>query len=203
MTRTPQYPESLEKLMELLRTLPGIGRRAAERAALTMLHWDAEKQQTLGQLIAALDQTVGFCPECGAISAKDTLCPICADPTRDHSLLCVVEEPQQIFAVEKSGIYRGLYHVLGGKLSPLSGSNGEELATGSLLQRAGNPECREVILALGADVEGRATAIFLAGLLKNSNVKITRPALGLPAGAGIGYADAATISAAFDGRRDL
>ncbi len=189
--------------MELLRTLPGIGRRAAERAALSILKWDAEKQQTLGKLIAGLDQTVGFCPECGAISARDTLCPICADPTRDRSVLCVVEEPQQIFAIEKSGTYRGLYHVLGGRLSPLSGGNGEDLTTGFLLKRAGCAECREVILALGADVEGRATAIFLAGLLKESHVKVTRPALGLPAGAGIGYADAATISAAFDGRRDV
>ena len=203
MTRTPQYPESLEKLMELLRTLPGIGRRAAERAALSMLRWDAEKQNTLGQIISGLAESVGFCPECGAISTKDTPCAICADLTRDRSMLCVVEEPQQIFAVEKSGIYRGLYHVLGGKLSPLSGGNGEDLAIGSLLRRAEDPECKEVIIALGADVEGRATAIFLADLLKNCNVKVTRPALGLPAGAGIGYADAATISAAFDGRRDL
>ncbi|MBO5689057.1 MAG: recombination protein RecR, partial [Lentisphaeria bacterium] len=117
--------------------------------------------------------------------------------------LCVVEEPQQIFSIEKSGIYRGLYHVLGGRLSPLSGGNGEDLSTGTLLKRAAQPECKEVILALGADVEGRATAIFLAGLLKDCDVKITRPALGLPAGAGIGYADAATISAAFDGRRDV
>ena len=99
-----------------------------------------------------------------------------------RSMLCVVEEPQQIFAVEKSGIYRGLYHVLGGKLSPLSGGNGEDLAIGSLLRRAEDPECKEVIIALGADVEGRATAIFLADLLKNCNVKVTRPALGLPAG---------------------
>ena len=98
MTRTPQYPEHLEKLMELLRTLPGIGRRAAERAALSILRWDAEKQQTLGNLLAELENTVGFCPECGAISTKDTLCPICADVTRDRTLLCVVEEPQQIFA---------------------------------------------------------------------------------------------------------
>ena len=203
MTRSPQYPESLEQLMELLRTLPGIGRRAAERAALSILKWDAEKQQTLGKLISGLDQMVGFCPDCGAISAKDTLCRICSDPTRDRSVLCVVEEPQQIFSIEKSGTYRGLYHVLGGRLSPLSGGNGEDLTTGSLLKRAECPECKEVILALGADVEGRATAIFLAGLLKESHVKVTRPALGLPAGAGIGYADAATISAAFDGRRDI
>lgn len=203
MTQSPQYPESLTQLMELLRTLPGIGRRAAERAALSILRWDAEKQETLGDLIRNLDNTVGFCPECGAISAKDTLCPVCSDLTRDRSILCVVEEPQQIFSIEKSGIYRGLYHVLGGRLSPLSGGNGEDLSTGTLLKRAAQPECKEVILALGADVEGRATAIFLAGLLKDCDVKITRPALGLPAGAGIGYADAATISAAFDGRRDV
>ena len=203
MTQSPQYPESLTQLMELLRTLPGIGRRAAERAALSILRWDAEKQETLGDLIRNLDNTVGFCPECGAISAKDTLCQVCSDLTRDRSILCVVEEPQQIFSIEKSGIYRGLYHVLGGRLSPLSGGNGEDLSTGTLLKRAAQPECKEVILALGADVEGRATAIFLAGLLKDCDVKITRPALGLPAGAGIGYADAATISAAFDGRRDV
>lgn len=203
MTRPSQYPESLEQLMELLRTLPGIGRRAAERAALSILKWDPEKQETLGKLIAGLDQTVGFCPECGAISAKESLCTFCNDATRDHGMICVVEEPQQIFAIEKSGIYRGLYHVLGGRLSPLSGGNGEDLSTGGLLRRASREECKEIILALGADVEGRATAIFLAGLLKDCQVKITRPALGLPAGAGIGYADAATISAAFDGRRDV
>ena len=197
-----RYPADLEKLMDLLKTLPGIGRRAAERTALAMLRWDAEKRQSLGTLIAGLGDRVGFCPECGAIADREQLCPACADPLRDRSLLCVVEEPQQIFAIEKAG-FRGLYHVLGGRLSPLAGGNGENLSTGTLIKRASREECREVILALGADVEGRATAIFLAGLLRPCGVKVTRPALGLPAGAGIGYADAATITAAFDGRRDL
>lgn len=203
MTSDIRYPADLEKLMELLRTLPGLGRRAAERAALAMLRWDAEKQRTLGTVIAGLGESVGFCPECGAIADRDQLCSMCADEKRDRSMICVVEEPQQIFAIEKSGTYRGLYHVLGGRLSPLAGDNGENLSTGRLIDRASREECREVILALGADVEGRATAIFLAGLLKPCGVKVSRPALGLPAGAGIGYADAATITAAFDGRRDV
>ena len=203
MTADIRYPADLEKLMELLKTLPGLGRRAAERTALAMLRWDAEKRQTLGTLISGLGESVGFCPECGAISDREQPCAACADPGRDRSLLCVVEEPQQIFSIEKSGTYRGLYHVLGGRLSPLTGGNGENLSTGQLIRRASREECKEVILALGADVEGRATAIFLAGLLKPCGVKVSRPALGLPAGAAIGYADAATIAAAFDGRRDL
>ncbi len=197
------YPGHLESLMELLRTLPGVGKRAAERMVLAMLKWDTEKQSTFGRLMLELHENVISCPECGAIAEAGKRCPVCGDSGRDRSCLCVVEDPQQIFAVEKSGTYHGLYHVLGGRLSPLSGNNGENMTTEKLLERASRPECREVILALGADVEGRATAVFLAELLKKCDVRVSQPALGLPAGAGIGYADGATIAAALAGRKEF
>ncbi len=203
MSSNTRYPAGLEELIELLRTLPGIGRRAAERSALAMLRWDEDKRRTLGNAIAGFSSKVGFCPRCGAVADAGNLCAVCADSRRDCSILCVVEDPVQLYAVEKSGSFHGLYHVLGGRLSPLAGENGENMTTEALLKRASSPECKEVILALGADVEGRATGIFLAELLKGCHVKVSRPALGLPAGSGIGYADAATISAALDGRRDM
>lgn len=197
------YPEELEQLIELLRGLPGIGRRGAERIALAMLKWDPEKLITLGAAVAALPDKLGPCPECGGLAPRDRRCKICAAPGRDRRLLCVVEDPTQMYAIEKGGFFRGLYLVLGGKLSPLDLEHGENLNTAGLLARAAGDEVEEVILALSSDVEGRATAIYLAELLKEAGVRISRPALGLPAGASFSYADAATISAAFSGRREL
>ena len=197
------YPPLLEDLIAALKTLPGVGRRGAERLALAMLKWPPEKLQSLSEMIGGLFAGIGRCSECGAIAPAGELCAVCGAPGRDRSVLCVVEEPQQIFAIEKSGIYRGLYHVLGGRLSPLDGKNGENLSTEALLARAGSGECREVILALSADVEGRATAIYLAELLRKTAVRVSQPALGLPAGSNLSYADAATIGAALTGRREL
>jgi len=141
---------------------------------------------------------LGRCPECGNIAPAGMSCAVCSDPTRDRSTICVVEESPQLFAIEKGGGYRGLYHVLGGKLSPLDGENGENLALEPLLQRtAGGSGVVEVILALGSDVEGRATAVYVAELLKQNPVRVSQPARGLPAGADLSYADGATIRAAF------
>ena len=198
------YPEYLEDLMDLLKSMPGVGRRAAERMALAMLHWAPEKIQTFGTMIHDLPERVGFCPECGSLALAGERCSICTAPERDQSTICVVEEPQQIFAIEKSGLYRGLYHVLGGRLSPINGINGEQLNLPSLLRRTAEGKgVREVILALSSDVEGRATTIYVAELLKQNPVKVSQPALGLPAGGNLSYADGATIRAALSGRHEV
>ena len=198
-----RYPESLDDLIEYFKLLPGIGRRGAERMALAMLEWDENRLRNFGAVIAALPDTVGSCPECGAIAPKGECCEICADMRRDDSLLCVVENMTQLAAVEKGNYYRGKYLVLGGRISPLDGEDGSSLNIPLLQKKAASPEVKEVILALSSDVEGRATAAFLAELLQNLPVKITRPALGLPAGANLSYADGATIAAAFSGRTDI
>lgn len=198
-----EYPEAVNELIDAFKTLPGVGRRGAERMVLALLKWSPDKQRALGARLVQLPQAVGRCPECGAIAPAGEKCHICRSSGRDHALLCVVEEPQQIFAIEKSGEYRGMYHVLGGRLSPLDMQNGENLTTAELVDRASRAEVREVILALSSDVEGRATAVYLTELLRDANVKISQPALGLPAGASLGYADAATIGAALSGRREV
>lgn len=198
-----RYPETLDELIEYFKLLPGIGRRGAERMALAMLEWDENRLRSFGSVISALPDTVGNCPECGAIAPKGECCEICSDLRRDDSLLCVVENMTQLAAVEKGNYFRGRYLVLGGRISPLDGEDGSSLNIPLLQKKAAAPEVREVILALSSDVEGRATAAFLAELLQDLPVKITRPALGLPAGANLSYADGATIAAAFSGRTDI
>ena len=198
-----KFPEAVEELTEYFKLLPGIGRRGAERMALAMLEWDENRLRNFGSVISALPDTVGNCPECGAIAPKGECCEICSDLRRDDSLLCVVENMTQLAAVEKGNYFRGRYLVLGGRISPLDGEDGSSLNIPLLQKKAAAPEVREVILALSSDVEGRATAAFLAELLQDLPVKITRPALGLPAGANLSYADGATIAAAFSGRTDI
>lgn len=198
-----KYPETLNELIEYLKMFPGVGRRGAERMALTILSWDKEKIHSLGELIDSIPETTGVCPECGAIADAGNKCDICSDSRRDNSQLCVVENMPQLIAVEKGGYYRGRYLVLGGRISPLDGEDGSSLRLDLLCKRAAMPETREVILALSSDVEGRATAAFIAELLADTPVKLTRPALGLPAGANLSFADSATIAAAFNGRTDI
>ena len=198
-----QYPEAMEGLIAALKQLPGIGRRGAERLALSLLEWEPEKLEFLGRLLATLPETVGRCPVCGALSDAGKLCVICGRPQRDAGLVCVVETMAQMMAIESSGNFSGRYHVLGGRISPMNAENGEGLNLPALLERAKSGEVREVILALSSDVEGRATAIYIAGLLKGLPVKVTQPALGLPAGANLSYADGATITAAFSGRIEV
>lgn len=198
-----QYPAELSALIELLTSLPGIGKRGAERIALAMLKWQPEKLECLGALITSLPQDVTFCPDCGNLASAGQKCPVCLAPGRDRAVICVVEDFTQINAIERSAFYRGLYHVLGGKLSPLSGRHVEDLNIDSLLRRIDELEATEVILALSPDVEGQATASYLGSLLQGKPLKITRLAQGLPAGSDISYADAATIGAALKGRREF
>ena len=198
-----QYPPAVEELVEYLKLLPGVGRRGAERMALAMVEWDNEVQHSFGQAVASLPDAIGKCPQCGALCTRGELCSICSNPRRDNAQLCVVENMPQLFAVEKGNYFRGKYLVLGGRISPLDGEDGSSLNIQLLKERAADPEVKEVILALSSDVEGRATAAFLAEILHDLPVKITRPALGLPAGANLSYADGATIAAAFSGRTDV
>lgn len=197
------YPESLEELMNALRRLPGVGRRAAERMALALLEWDEEELRFTGELVASLPQKVTRCPRCGGLAENNALCKVCSDHTRDNSCLCVVETMSQMLAVESGGHFRGRYLVLGGRISPLDGEDGSGLNFDLLEKILREGEVREVILALSSDVEGRATAAFLAQQLQPFQVRVSRPASGLPAGANLSYADGATIAAAFDGRISL
>ncbi|MCQ2379641.1 MAG: recombination mediator RecR [Victivallaceae bacterium] len=195
------YPDEIERLIGYFRGLPGVGRRGAERIVMHLMSRDSAELRGFGELLAAIPERIGRCPECGSLSEAGSLCRVCADETRDRSLLCVVETMAQMFSVESSGRYFGRYFVLGGKLDPLSNATGSNMNISGLLEQAGRPGTKEIILALGFDVESRATCVYLEGLLKDLNVKLTRPALGLPAGSNLTFADAQTIAAALEGRK--
>ncbi len=195
-----EYPQALEELIDLLKSLPGVGRRSAERMALSMLKWHPEKLEALGDLLKELPARITFCPECGNLAENHELCAICAAPSRDHTVICVVEQATQIINIEKSGLFRGVYHVLGGKLAPLEGKNPESLNLETLERRVKKGNIRELVMAMSSDVEGRATAVYIANLFKGVDLSLTRLASGLPAGSDISYADPETLAAAFSGR---
>lgn len=194
------YPAAIEELMLFLKQLPGIGKRGAERMVMDILDWDKSDIASFANAVLKIATDITFCPECGNCAEHGQLCSICSDPRRDDSTLCVVETIPQLLAVESGGSYRGKYLVLGGKLSPLDGENGENLNFDLLLKQSAKPELKEIILALSSDVEGRATMIYLTELLKDFPGALTRPAQGLPAGANLSFADSATVAAAFSGR---
>lgn len=202
-----KYPESLEELIDFLRFLPGIGKRSAERMALNLLNWDEEKLRSFGELLTDLPRKLAKCSQCGNLAERPEkdeekcLCSICSSPVRDPGVICVVEEFTQIRNIEASSVFRGLYHVLGGRLAPLEGKGVESIDVEGLEKRVSSNQVKEVILALSNDVEGEATSFYLAGRLgKIPGLKITLPARGLPAGSDPGYADPATIAAALSNR---
>lgn len=198
------YPEALSELMEYLRSLPGVGKRSAERMALALYDWDDEKLSAFAHLAGALKQRIGICPVCGGMSsAPGEKCGICSSPLRDPSLICVVEDFPHLRSIEAGGTFKGLYHILGGHLAPLEGKLADSLAVEPLLRRLESGTVREVILALSPDMEGQATAVYLAEILQKKNIRISRPAQGLPAGSDLSYADPATIAAALSGRIDF
>ncbi|MBO4647727.1 MAG: recombination protein RecR [Lentisphaeria bacterium] len=199
-----KYPQALEDLMELLRGLPGVGRRSAERMALHFFGWDDTRLQVLSEVLGSLKQKVGPCPVCGNLAdlqdGAETRCPICASPARDQEVLCVVEDTPQIRSIEACGVFRGVYHVLGGRIAPLEGRGVESISADALEKRLENGSFREIIFALSPDVEGQATAVYLANRFKRFGLKTSRLAQGLPAGSDLSYADPATIAAALSGR---
>lgn len=197
------YPEAVEELIAAFRRLPGVGRRSAERMALGLLKFPPEELELFGNAIADLPQHISHCPICGNITDSSEACWICSSPRRDDSMICVVEDFTRISGIEKSGGYHGLYHVLGGRISPLDDESEESLRIESLAARLQSGKVKELILALGGDVESRATALYLARMFEHKVEKITRLAQGLPAGGDLAYADSATILAALNGRNAL
>ena len=167
-----------------------------------MVQSDADQVRRLAQAMVQARDRIKFCSQCGGLTEANP-CSICADPRRDGTLLCVVERPVDILSIEKAGSFRGLYHVLGGKLSPTSGVEPEDLRIEALEQRLAGEKVSEVVLALGTDVEGDATSFYLAKRLSSLGVKVTRIAHGLPAGSGLEFADEITLSRALEGRREL
>lgn len=192
---------ALEQLQKQLKQLPGIGFRSAERIALHLL---VEKPARLPELVSALEaaaKSVRRCVLCGNLS-EEPYCPICADEKRKTGQVCIVENVQDLSAFERSGAYRGRYHVLHGKLSPIRGVAPEDLNLGSLLQRIESGEITELILALSNDVEGEATCHYLTERLPKTGITVTRIGFGLPSGGGVLYADAVTLKSALEGRRN-
>ncbi len=195
-------PEPVRQLSAALGQLPGIGPRSADRLALHLVQADPGLVQQLAQALVDGRARTVTCAICGAL-AEASPCPICSDDRRDRSLVCVVERVLDVISLEKSGTYRGLYHVLGGKLSPLNGVGPEDLRIAELQRRLKEGVARELILALGSDVEGDATAAYLAKLVVAPELRVSRLAQGLPAGSGLEFADELTLTRALEGRRDV
>ncbi len=197
------FPEPVKALVAELKRLPGIGSRSAERIAVWLLQNPKANSLPLAESLIAAKEAIRPCPVCGFFATAEG-CDVCDDTTRDEHLLCVVEQATDVLPLERSGSFRGRYHCLGGKLSPLDRVSPEDLRIPPLVRRIESaPEEIEVILALGSDVEGEATANYLADLLRGRNCRLTRIAQGLPAGGGLEHADELTLMRAMQGRRSL
>lgn len=195
-------PEPITALVAALNKLPGIGPRSAERIALHLVQTETAAVKQLADTLVQARERIHFCPTCGALTEKIP-CDICEDARRDASLVCIVEQPVDILSIEKSGTYRGKFHVLGGKISPLDGVEPDDLRIAELEKRLTQEPIREIVIALGTDVEGDATGYYLAKRLARAELKITRIAHGLPAGSGLEFADELTLSRALEGRREM
>ena len=191
--------ESIEQLAEQFAQLPGIGRKTAHRLALYVVKMEREEVASLAQALVNVKDRVRYCTVCSNITEADP-CPICSNTKRDKTTVCVVEEPTDVLALERTNEFGGVYHVLGGALSPLDGVGPEDLRIKELLHRLSDSKVEEIILALNSDVEGEATTLYLSKLLKPLGVKVTRIARGLPVGTDLEFADEATLSRALEGR---
>ncbi len=192
-------PESVEQLVEQFAQLPGIGRKTAHRLALYVLKMEREEIVTLAKALVNVKDKVRYCSVCSNITESDP-CHICSNAKRDRHVICVVEEPSDVLALEKTNEFKGLYHVLGGALSPLDGIGPDDLRIKELLGRLSGTGIEEIILAMNPNVEGEATTLYLSKLIKPLGVKVTRIARGLPVGSDLEYADEATLSRALEGR---
>ena len=192
----------LASLIQRLSRLPGIGERSAQRIALHLLHAPSEESRELSRILSEARSKVGFCTRCG-FYAEGELCFICTDGKRRAGLLCVVERPVDVLSLEKSSVFRGRYHVLGGVISPLDGIHPEDLAIEALLERVRDEGIGELVLALSASVEGETTTLYLAERFQSLSLRVTRLARGLPVGGSLEYMDEATLHRAFEGRVEL
>jgi recombination protein RecR len=196
------YEGVVQSLIDELGRLPGVGPKGAQRIAFYLLGADPADVRRLAAVLVEVTERVRFCRLCGNV-AEDEECRICRDPRRDPSVICVVEEPKDVAAIEKIREYRGRYHVLGGAISPIDGIGPEDLRTRELMARLSDGSVTELILATDPNLEGEATATYLARLVKPLGLKVTRPASGLPVGGDLEYADEVTLGRAFEGRRLL
>ena len=192
----------VQDLIDALRRLPGIGAKTAQRLAFHLLRANADEAMGLADAIRAAKERVAICSECFNVSEGER-CRYCRDTRRDGTLICVVEEPADIIAVERTQEFRGRYHVLGGHISPMDGVGPDDLHIRELLERIGRGEAKEIILATNPTVEGEATAIYLANTLKPLGLRVTRIASGLPVGGDLEYADEVTLGRALEGRREV
>ena len=195
-------PDALQKLIEALSRLPGIGAKTAERLAYHLLESAPSEASDLSEAVAELHASIHHCVRCHNY-AQGELCEICKDPRRDASVVCVVERPQDVVSFERSGGYTGVYHVLLGAISPIDGQNPEDIQVGSLMGRVRQGDVEEVILATDPDAAGETTALYIADQLKDSGVRVTRLACGVPMGSSLEYIDEATLSRALSGRTQV
>jgi recombination protein RecR len=198
----PDFAEPLQRLIDEFKRLPGIGQKSAQRLAFHVLRSPRENAARLAAALTDVKDNLGVCAECNNISDAE-LCPYCRDPHRDRSSICVVEEPHNILPIETTRTYQGLYHVLNGAISPLRGIGPEQLKIKGLLDRIGQGEVSEIILATNPTVEGEATAVYLSRLLKPLGLKVTRIAMGIPVGSDLEFADEVTISKSLENRREM
>jgi recombination protein RecR len=196
------FPAALQNLADQFARLPGIGGKTAQRLAFHVLSLPLEDAQEFADAILEAKQTVHTCPECQNLTDRE-LCPICADDNRDHSLICVVAEPKDVIAMERSREFRGVYHVLHGVISPLNHVTQDDIKIRELLKRVASGTVREVIMATNPDTEGEATAMYISRLLRPMEVKVTRLAYGVPVGSQLEYADEVTLSRALEGRQEI
>ncbi|TQJ07960.1 recombination mediator RecR [Lapillicoccus jejuensis] len=194
------YEGVVQDLIDELGRLPGVGPKGAQRIAFHLLTSDPADVTRLAEVLVQVKEKARFCERCFNVS-QDALCRVCADPRRDRSMICVVEEPKDVAAVERTREFRGLYHVLGGAISPMDGVGPQDLRVAELMQRLSDGEVTEVIIATDPNIQGEATATYLSRFLKDLGLRITRPASGLPVGGDLEYADEVTLGRAFEGRR--
>lgn len=192
----------IERAQREFSRLPGVGPKTALRLVYSLLKSPKEQTKSLATALVDLTELIRPCATCGSFSESET-CEICLDGRRDRSVICVVEEAFDLGALERTGMYRGLYHVLGGRLSPLDGVGPDELAIASLVERVGAAEVTEVILATNSGMEGEATAVYLEGVLRPLSVRVTRLAQGIPVGSDLEYVDGSTLARALAGRREM
>jgi len=194
------YPKLIENLIERLTKLPGIGRRSAERIVYWMLAQDAQDVKALADSIAQLKEGLRFCQQCNHLSEQD-LCLVCADPNRDRKIICVVESPKDLLAIERTGSYRGVYYVLLGNISPSEGRGPDDLKISKLISRIKDEGIAEIVIATDPDAEGEMTALYLAKELKNLGARISRIGLGIPVGSAVEYVDISTLTMSMNSRR--
>ena len=196
------YPESMVRLIEAFAKMPGVGRRTAERFAFYILGAPMETVESLSRLVLKVKENIRYCQECFNLS-ENPICHICSDPARDHSLLCVVQDPKDIIAIEKAGDFNGVYHVLLGALSPLEGIGPRDIKIKELVGRLKKNRVREVVIGTNSDTEGDATCIYLTKQLKSLHLKVTRIAHGVPVGSALEFVDKAALSRAFKERQEI